>query len=100
MADDKAIAKADEQAQNELGQAKTALEIAKDVATTPEQATERDKLIEQINKLQKQLDETTGERDTFKRERDEANASLREMSTANKAKGDDDFDKIFGGKEE
>lgn len=91
------IAKADEQAMVELEQLETAVEIAKDIAPTPQEANERDKLLSEIARLKKQLDETTGERDRFKRERDEANNNLRSMSAKNEAPKSE-FDEIFGGK--
>lgn len=91
------IAKADQKAMVEIEQLETAVSIAKDIATTPEQAAERDKLLEEIRILKKQLDETTGERDRFKKERDEANNNLR--MNANKETPKSEFDEIFGGSE-
>lgn len=90
------IAKADQQAKVEVEQLETAVEIAKDIASTPEQAAERDKLLAEIRDLKKRLDETTGERDRFKKERDEANNTLR--MNANKETPKSEFDEIFGGK--
>lgn len=91
------VAKADQEAMVELKQLETAVEIAKDIAPTPEEASERDKLLEKIRSLEKELDETKGERDTFKRERDEANNNLRTMR-GNTDEDKLEFDKIFGGK--
>lgn len=86
---------ADRKATEELEKTKEALEIAKDIAKTPEEASERDRLIEEVNELKKRLDETIGERDKFKRERDEANSNIREM--ANKEEEKSEFDELFGG---
>lgn len=91
-----AIAIADQKTYEELDEAKVALEIGKKVADTPEEATEREKLIEQIDELQKRLDETIGERDRYKKERDEANSNLREMN-AEKEDEKSEFDELFGG---
>lgn len=95
--EDNALAVADRQATNELEQTETALEIAKDVAKTPEEATERDKLLEEIRDLKKRLDETVGERDKFKRERDEANANIRGLASNDKENKTSQFDELLGG---
>lgn len=97
MEETNALGIADRQAMNELEQTETALKIAKDCAKTPEEASERDNLLEELDKLKKRLDETIGERDRFKKERDEANASLREMSTNKRQEEPTEFDEILGG---
>lgn len=89
-----ALDKADQVAAEKAEALETALEIAKDAATTPEEADERDKLLEEIRKLNSELDETKGERDRFKRERDEANTTLRSIDT-DKVKEKLEFDEIF-----
>ena len=93
----KNLSVADKKATEELEETKVALEIAKDIAKTPEEAKERDKLIEKINELKKRLDMTIGERDRFKKERDEANENLMSMSVDNKKNEKDEFDELFGG---
>lgn len=94
---DKAIAVADQKALEELAETQVALEIGKKVANTPEEAQEREELIQKIDELQKRLDETIGERDRYKKERDEANSNLRDMSGNKKEDEKSEFDELFGG---
>ena len=53
-------------------------------------------MIEEIEDLKKRLDETIGERNRYKKERDEANENLRTMQV-DKSNEKDDFDEMFGG---
>lgn len=84
----------DEKAMEELEEAKVALEIAKKQAPDESQASERDKLIEEIDDLKKRLDETVGERDQFKKERDEANEKIMSMSV-DKETEEDKFEDLL-----
>ena len=84
----------DDKAMEELEEAKVALEIAKKQAPDESQASERDKLIEEIDDLKKRLDETVGERDQFKKERDEANEKIMSMSV-DKETDEDKFEDLL-----
>ena len=84
----------DEKAMEELEEAKVALEIAKKQAPDESQANEREKLIEEIDDLKKRLDETVGERDKFKKERDEANEKIMSMSV-DKDQDEDKFEDLL-----
>lgn len=93
---DKDLSVADQKALEELAETQVALEIAKKESKTPEEKTERERLIEEIEDLKKRLDETIGERNRYKKERDEANENLRTMQV-DKSNEKDDFDEMFGG---
>ena len=58
---------------------------------------DKEELIQKIDELQKRLDETIGERDRYKKERDEANSNLRDMSGKKKEDEKSEFDELFGG---
>lgn len=50
-----------------------------------------------IVEMQKQIESLTSERDKFKKERDEANETIRTMDFSKRANEKLEFDEIFGG---
>ena len=63
-----------------------------------EEKSVEEKVVKQdrIQELEKQISELTVERDKYKKERDEANANIRDMQET-KIKSKDEFDEYFGG---
>lgn len=74
------------------------IEITEDVVKTEEKVEEIVvKPTKSIEELEKELASVVAERDKFKKERDEANSNLREMSTSKKEDYKNEFDELFGG---
>lgn len=55
------------------------------------------KVVKSVEELEKEMATIIAERDKFKKERDEANSNLREMSTGKKEDKKSEFDELFGG---
>lgn len=74
------------------------IEITEDVVKTEEKVEEIVvKTTKSIEELEKELASVVAERDKYKKERDEANSNLREMSTSKKEDYKNEFDELFGG---
>lgn len=74
------------------------IEITEDVVKTEEKVEEIVvKPTKSIEELEKELASVVAERDKFKKERDEANSNLREMSINKKEDYKNEFDELFGG---
>ena len=71
-------------------------EIKEEDVKTEEKVEDKVVVEDRIAVLEKQLAETTAERDQFKKERDEANALIRN-SKDNGKNEEDEFDEYFGG---
>lgn len=71
-------------------------EIKEEDVKIEEKVEDKVVIEDRIAILEKQLAETTAERDKFKKERDEANALIRN-SKDNGKNEEDEFDEYFGG---
>lgn len=72
-------------------------EITEETVKTEEKVEEKVVKSKSIEDLEKELETIIAERDQFKKERDEANSNLREMSTEKKEDEKSEFDELFGG---
>lgn len=70
-------------------------EITEETVKTEEKVEE--KVVKSVDELEKEMATIIAERDKFKKERDEANSNLREMSTGKKEDEKSEFDELFGG---
>jgi len=72
-------------------------EITEETVKTEEKVEEKVVKSKSIEELEKEMATIIAERDKFKKERDEANSNLREMSTGKKEDEKSEFDELFGG---
>lgn len=72
-------------------------EITEETVKTEEKVEEKVVKSKSVEELEKEMAIIIAERDKFKKERDEANSNLREMSTGKKEDEKSEFDELFGG---